>query len=102
MNSAQQRERHTQIGDLEKKTDALAEALDLELTERMTEIREAVSDERTHRFKLAAETQSCIDAANRGIAGLGSCVEALAQVIAAVTTLTLWGRIRWILTGRCK
>ena len=102
MNSTEQRQRHTQIGELNQKIDGLAEALDAELTERTREIHEIIFTERSDYLREATVAQSAIDAANRAIIAIDRRLESIALEVAAVTTLTFWGRIRWILTGRCE
>lgn len=100
MNSTEQRERHTQIGQLNQKIDALVEALDTELTERLSELREIIFTERWDRLRQAGATQSSVDVADRAILTIIRRLESLALEVTAVTMLTFWGRIRWILTGR--
>ena len=102
MNSTEQRERHTQIGELHQKINILTEALDTELTERIDELREIIFTERSERLKQAVAAQSGIDAANRAIVAIDRRLELVDLELAAVTTLTFRGRIRWILTGRCE
>ena len=105
MNNTQQRERHTQIGDLERKLEVLAEALDAELIERIAEIRETVSDERIHRLKLAEEQRLYIDSGYRALRTVEKeQVDSLeARLNARLTifeSLTFYGRLLWIFTGR--
>ena len=101
MNSVEQHQRHTQIAHLEQKLEALAEALDAELPERIAEIRQTVSDERTHWLKLAIAERVYVDAADRRVTDNAvQWVQSVSLRIADFESLSFLGRLRWILTGQ--
>lgn len=106
MNPDQQRKQGTAVTRANQRIDALAECVDQEVSEKMTEARALVSrlvgEERTFRLKLADEQRAYVDARDRELrVTTERLTEALAQRLTALETMTFWQQLlRWMFKGR--
>ncbi len=94
MNPSEQKNHKTALTTLSRET---ADAFDA-LTVR---IAKEISNERTHRLKLADEQRSYVDAADRELRrSMVASDDDLGGRLKGFQSMTLWCRIRWIITGR--
>ena len=97
MDPTEQKNHRTAVATLEKATEEAFAALTdryngrfLTLDKDLNAIRQAISDERTHRLKLADEQRAYVDHEDR----------LLRERIQAFVNRGFWSRLNWLLTGR--
>lgn len=108
MNTAQQAARRTQYENIRADMARLAQAWDDELAEKLgalaDQLATQVGAERTARLDLAKEQRSYVDGADavikRQVNNIEEVVVTEAQLRLKMDLGGLWGRLRWLLTGK--
>ena len=105
MNPSEQKNHKTALATLGRETadafDALTSRLGEEHRKVVEFVTKEIGQERTHRLKLADEQRSYVDAQDRELRrDMEATDRLLNQRFLMLESLTLWGRIRWMVTGR--
>lgn len=107
MNASEQRKHTTALDDLAAAMEDFVTATEERIVNFEKDIRQTVSDERTHRLKLADEQRTYVDARDRDLRDRADAREstqnALREAIwAAIIGLrdrSFMGRLKWVIFG---
>ena len=104
MNGTAQKNHRTVTATLAAQFETFADAA----VDRFNDHERKISDERTHRLKLADEQRAYVDARDRELRvccqerwdATGETTKRLADSIRALQDRGFWSRLNWLLTGR--